>query len=188
MDKKQEFEDTEVLSTEENQDIELLEDAPNENIKYPNEEENTNNNEEIKNNNEKENLNTNTLNEENDITIEEDIKQKNNLKEEPEEDIDISNKDKISSVTSKGFSDKFKNLKVKYKQDPKKFVVATFAILVAFSMLIGSSYAYLFYVSKTDNSTIITAGTLALNLKNESNSITLSNALPEKDNSGLENS
>ena len=194
MDKKQEFEDTEVLSTEENQDIELLEDAPNENIKYPNEEditintikiENTNNNEEIKNNNEKENLNTNTLNEENDITIEEDIKQKNNLKEEPEEDIDISNKDKISSVTSKGFSDKFKNLKVKYKQDPKKFVVATFAILVAFSMLIGSSYAYLFYVSKTDNSTIITAGTLALNLKNESNSITLSNALPEKDNSGL---
>ena len=55
-------------------------------------------------------------------------------------------------------------------------------------MLIGSSYAYLFYVSKTDNSTIITAGTLALNLKNESNSITLSNALPEKDNSGLENS
>ena len=197
MDKKQEFEDTEVLSIEENQDIELLENTPNENIKYPNEEditintikiENTNNNEEIKNNNEKENLNTNTLNEENDITIEEDIKQKNNLKEEPEEDIDISNKDKISSITSKSFSDKFKNLKVKYKQDPKKFIVVTFAILVAFSMLIGSSYAYLSYVSKTDSSTIITAGTLALNFKNESNSITLSNALPEKDNSGLENS
>ena len=197
MDKKQEFEDTEVLNTEENQNIELLEDAPDENIKYPNEEditidnikiESPNNNEEMLETNTKETLDTNSNNEETDITIEEDIKQENNLKEEPEENIDISNKDKISSVTSKSFSDKFKNLKVKYKQDPKKFIVATFAILVAFSMLIGSSYAYLFYVSKTDNSTIITAGTLALNFKNESNSITLSNALPEKDNSGLENS
>ena len=187
MDRKNEFEDAEVLSTEANQNVELLENTQNENIKYPNEEDITINTIKIEDiNKNKETFNTNTW--ENDKIIEDDIKQKNNLKEEPGENIDISNKDKISSVTSKSFSDKFKNLKVKYKQDPKKFIVATFAILVAFSMLIGSSYAYLSYVSKTDNSTTITAGTLALNFKNESNSITLSNALPEKDNLGLENS
>ena len=187
MDRKNEFEDVEVLSTEANQNVELLENTQNENIKYPNEEDITINTIKIEDiNKNKETFNTNI--EENDKIIEDDIKQKNNLKEEPGENIDISNKDKISSVTSKSFSDKFKNLKVKYKQDPKKFIVATFAILVAFSMLIGSSYAYLSYVSKTDNSTTITAGTLALNFKNESNSITLSNALPEKDNLGLENS
>ena len=187
MDRKKEFEDAEVLSTEANQNVELLENTQNENIKYPNEEDITINTIKIEDiNKNKETFNTNTW--ENDKIIEDDIKQKNNLKEEPGENIDISNKDKISSVTSKSFSDKFKNLKVKYKQDPKKFIVATFAILVAFSMLVGSSYAYLSYVSKTDNSTTITAGTLALNFKNESNSITLSNALPEKDNLGLENS
>ena len=38
MDKKKEFEDTEVLSTEANQNVELLENTKNENIKYPNEE------------------------------------------------------------------------------------------------------------------------------------------------------
>ena len=187
MDRKNEFEDAEVLSTEANQNVELLENTQNENIKYPNEEDITINTIKIEDiNKNKETFTANTG--ENDKIIEDDIKQKNNLKEEPGENIDISNKDKISSVTSKSFSDKFKNLKVKYKQDPKKFIVATFAILVAFSMLIGSSYAYLSYVSKTDNSTTITAGTLALNFKNESNSITLSNALPEKDNLGLENS
>ena len=187
MDKKKEFEDTEVLSTEANQNVELLENTKNQNIKYPNEEDITINTIKIEDiNKNKETFNTNS--EENDKIIEDDIKQKNNLKEEPGENIDISNKDKISSITSKSFSDKFKNLKVKYKQDPKKFIVVTFAILVAFSMLIGSSYAYLSYVSKTDSSTTITAGTLALNFKNESNSITLSNALPEKDNLGLENS
>ena len=187
MDRKNEFEDAEVLSTEANQNVELLENTKNENIKYPNEEDITIDTIKIEDiNKNKETFNTNTG--ENDKIIEDDIKQKNNLKEEPGENIDISNKDKISSVTSKSFSDKFKNLKVKYKQDPKKFIVATFAILVAFSMLIGSSYAYLSYVSKTANSTTITAGTLALNFKNESNSITLSNALPEKDNLGLENS
>ena len=187
MDRKKEFEDAEVLSTEANQNVELLENTKNENIKYPNEEDITIDTIKIEDiNKNKETFNTNTW--ENDKIIEDDIKQKNNLKEEPGENIDISNKDKISSVASKSFSDKFKNLKVKYKQDPKKFIVATFAILAAFSMLIGSSYAYLSYVSKTDNSTTITAGTLALNFKNESNSITLSNALPEKDNLGLENS
>ena len=187
MDRKNEFEDAEVLSTDANQNVELLENTQNENIKYPNEEDITINTIKIEGiNKNKETFNTNS--EENDKIIEDDIKQKNNLKEEPGENIDISNKDKISSVTSKSFSDKFKNLKVKYKQDPKKFIVATFAILVAFSMLVGSSYAYLSYVSKTANSTTITAGTLALNFKNESNSITLSNALPEKDNLGLENS
>ena len=38
MDRKNEFEDAEVLSTEANQNVELLENTQNENIKYPNEE------------------------------------------------------------------------------------------------------------------------------------------------------
>ena len=54
-------------------------------------------------------------------------------------------------------------------------------------MLIGSSYAYLTYISKTNNSVVIKAGTLALNFKNQSNSITLNNALPISDKEGLSN-
>ena len=54
-------------------------------------------------------------------------------------------------------------------------------------MLIGSSYAYLTYISKTNNSVVIKAGTLALNFKNQSNSITLNNALPISDKDGLSN-
>ncbi|MGM9879411.1 MAG: hypothetical protein ACI31R_05270 [Bacilli bacterium] len=61
------------------------------------------------------------------------------------------------------------------------------AILGLFSCLIGSSYAYLTYVSKTNNSTIISAGTLAMNFKSESNAITLSSALPQKDSDALSN-
>ena len=85
----------------------------------------------------------------------------------------------------KSFNSKFKRLNVKYKKDPKKVIVLGGAILGLFSMLVGSSYAYLVYSSKTNNSTVIRAGTLALDFKNQSNSITLSNSLPISDSDGL---
>ena len=99
--------------------------------------------------------------------------------------IDVSRKGKIKKFFSRNFSNKFKNLKIKYKKDPKKFAVVTLGLLVAFSALVGSSYAYLTYISKTNSSTVINAGTLALVFKNDSNAITLDGALPMKDSDGL---
>ena len=99
--------------------------------------------------------------------------------------IDVSRKGKIKRFFSRNFSNKFKNLKIKYKKDPKKFAVVTLGLLVAFSALVGSSYAYLTYISKTNSSTVINAGTLALVFKNDSNAITLDGALPMKDSDGL---
>ena len=99
--------------------------------------------------------------------------------------IDVSRKGKIKRFFSRNFSNKFKNLKIKYKKDPKKFAVVTLGLLVAFSALVGSSYAYLTYISKTNSSTVINAGTLALVFKNDSNAITLDGPLPMKDSDGL---
>ena len=93
--------------------------------------------------------------------------------------------EKIKLFFTRNFNNKFKNLNIKYKKDPKKAFVVIIAILGLFSMLIGSSYAYLTYISKTNNSVVIKAGTLALNFKNQSNSITLNNALPISDSEGL---
>ena len=99
--------------------------------------------------------------------------------------IEVSRRGKIKRFFSRNFSNKFKNLKIKYKKDPKKFAVVTLGLLVAISALIGSSYAYLTYISKTNSSTVINAGTLALVFKNDSNAITLDGALPMKDSDGL---
>ena len=122
-----------------------------------------------------------------DNSIEEDILKTNKNKvKEDDVKIDITQKSKIKGFFSKNFNKKFKDLKIKYKKDPKKFVVATLGILLAFSALVGSSYAYLTYVSKTDNTTVISAGTLALTFNNESNAITLEGALPITDEEGLE--
>lgn len=79
----------------------------------------------------------------------------------------------------------FNKLRIKYKKDKKKYLVMLLGLFVMISSLIGTSFAYLTYVSKTDNSTIITAGTLALILQNEENVISISNALPMKDEEGL---
>lgn len=85
------------------------------------------------------------------------------------------------------FSNKINNLKIKYKKDPKKFALVLSSLLLALSLLCGSSYAYFTYIGKTDNTTLIEAGTLALTFKNESNAIILDNALPQKDSDALEN-
>ena len=60
------------------------------------------------------------------------------------------------------------------------------SIVFVLALTIGSSYAYLTYISKTGNTTKIEAGTLALTFNNESNSITMIDALPMSDNQGLD--
>ena len=87
---------------------------------------------------------------------------------------------------SKRFVDKFDRLKIKYKKDPKKFIMLVVSIVFVLALTIGSSYAYLTYISKTGNTTKIEAGTLALTFNNESNAITMIDALPMSDNQGLD--
>lgn len=114
------------------------------------------------------------LNEKDKKDIEKDIKKKTNKKDE---EVQIK-------VTKKKRS--FNKFKVKYKKDKKKYIVALTAIALMFSITIGSSYAYLTYVSKTNNTVTINAGTLALVFQNETNTINIQNAVPVKDSVGLE--
>jgi len=95
--------------------------------------------------------------------------------------------EKIKLFFTRSFNNKFKNLNIKYKKDPKKAIAIFIAVLGLFSCLIGTSFSYLTYVSKTNNSTVIKAGTLALTFKNESSGIYLNNALPQSDEEGLAN-
>ena len=119
-------------------------------------------------------------------SIEEEILENRKTKKEEQENIEVDIvKPKLKHRVF-SFNKTFDNLKIKYKKDPKKFIVLAASILVAFSLVIGSSYAYLTYISKTNSITTIEAGTLALNFKNETNSISLNNALPIKDEEGLE--
>ena len=117
--------------------------------------------------------------------IEEEINNVDNTESEEEVQIDLSNKAKLKSEFGRGFSNKFKNLQIKYRKDKRKTLVAIAGILTMFSALMGSSYAYLTYVSKTDNSVTINAGQLALIFQNETNTINLTNAVPVKDQVGL---
>ena len=93
---------------------------------------------------------------------------------------------KPNIIKRKKFNKKFENLKIKYKKDPKKYIVLATSILLALSLLVGTSYAYLTYISKTENEVTIEAGTLSLTFENETNSITLENALPQQDEEALE--
>ncbi len=113
------------------------------------------------------------------------------MKDQDEKDIeilDLTEKAKIKSSLGGSFNNKFSNLKVKYKRDPKKYALLIVAIIGLFSMLVGSSYAYLTYVSETDHSTTIEAGTLALEFENETNAISLDGAVPRTDSEGLRES
>ena len=107
---------------------------------------------------------------------------------ENKESVNINMITKFKSFFKRSFNSKFNNLKVRYKKDPKKGLALVIAIVALFSTLVGSSYAYLQYVSKTNNSTVINAGTLALTFKDSSNSIMLTGALPQSDSDGLANS
>ena len=117
--------------------------------------------------------------------IEEEIKKQENTESEENVQIDISSKSKLKSQFGRGFSNKFKNLQIRYKKDKRKTLVAIAGLFAMFSALMGSSYAYLTYVSKTNNSVTINAGSLALIFQNEENVINLTNAVPVKDSVGL---
>ena len=115
--------------------------------------------------------------------IEEEILENRKDRKEVEEEIEVV-KPKVTN--RKKFSKKFDDLKIKYKKDPKKYIVIASCLLLALALLGGTSYAYLSYVSKTGNTTVIEAGTLALTFANESNAIILDNAVPQQDNNALE--
>ena len=116
-------------------------------------------------------------------SIEEEILENRKDRKQTEEEIEVV-KPKVTN--RKKFSKKFDDLKIKYKKDPKKYIVMASCLLLALALLGGTSYAYLSYVSKTGNTTVIEAGTLALTFANESNAITLDNAVPQQDNNALE--
>ena len=118
--------------------------------------------------------------------IEYDIKTQENTESEEDVQVDILGRAKLKSEFGRGFNNKFKNLHIKYKKDKRKTLVAVAGLLTMFSALMGSSYAYLTYVSKTDNSVTINAGTLALVFQNETNTINMINAVPVKDQVGLD--
>ena len=106
---------------------------------------------------------------------------KDNISEELDIDVISPNLDtKMSS-----FSRKFDNLKVKYRKNPKIFIAMIICLVFAGFSLIGSSYALLTYVAQTGKVTTISAGTLALDFYNESDAITLNDALPQQDNDAL---
>ena len=116
-------------------------------------------------------------------SIEKEILENRKDRKETDEEIEVV-KPKVTN--RKKFSKKFDDLKIKYKKDPKKYIVMASCLLLALALLGGTSYAYLSYVSKTGNTTVIEAGTLALTFANESNAITLDNAVPQQDNNALE--
>ena len=107
---------------------------------------------------------------------------KNKVKEEI--DIDVINPNLNTKLFN--FSKKFDNLKIKYKKNPKLFIAMIICLVFAGFSLIGSSYALLTYVSKTGKVTTINAGNLALDFYNESDAISLDDALPQQDKDALE--
>ncbi len=113
-----------------------------------------------------------------------DEKDEKSLKQELENKPAIKEDDVQINVTSK--RKRFDSFKIRYKKDKKKYLVAISALCAMLSMTMGSSYAYLKYVSKTNNTVVLDAGTLALTFQNEQNIISLENAVPVKDQVGLQ--
>ena len=85
------------------------------------------------------------------------------------------------------FNNKFKHLKIRYKKDPKKYLVFITSLILMFACIIGTSYAVLTYISKTDNSTVVEFGTVALNFQNETNEISLDGAIPQENSEAIKN-
>ena len=115
-------------------------------------------------------------------SIEKEILEERKNKKEEKVEIDVIKKSNINI-----FKRKFNDLKVKYKKDPKKSLLFISSLLLALALLCGTSYAYLTYIGKTGNTTLIEAGTLALTFKNESNAIVLDNAVPQSDEDAINN-
>ena len=102
------------------------------------------------------------------------------------EDTDIDVIEPSLGERKSGFFRKFDKLRIKYKKDPKLFMIVVCLLIFTFLLVIGSSYAYFVYETKTNRVTGIVSGDLVLEFYNESNAITLSDALPQQDNDALE--
>ena len=84
------------------------------------------------------------------------------------------------------FFKKFEKLKVKYKTNKKRILSITITAIGIACLLIGSSMAYLIFEAQGTTQTI-SAGTLQLSYTNESEAITLNNAVPQSNEQGLNN-
>ena len=84
------------------------------------------------------------------------------------------------------FFKRFQKLKVKEQTDKKRILSMTLISIGIACLLIGSSMAYLIFEAKGTTQTI-SAGTLQLSYTNESESITLNNAVPQSNEQGLNN-
>ena len=113
------------------------------------------------------------FNEQDEKSLEQELDNKQ-IKSEDDVEINVAQKKK-----------NFNDFKVKYKKDKKKYLVAMSALCAILSMTMGSSYAYLTYVSETEHTVVIDAGELALSFYNEQNIISVQNAVPVKDQVGL---
>ena len=98
--------------------------------------------------------------------LEQEINSNDNNTSEEEVQINVTRKRK-----------RFDDFKIRYKKDKKKYLVTLSAILAMASMTMGTSYAYLTYVSQTDNTVVLDSGTLALTFQNEQNVISIENAV-----------
>lgn len=107
----------------------------------------------------------------------------NNMNGSVDEDVtvDISKK----KIFRKKYNDKFDDLHIKYKKDRKKYVLVVLLLFALLAAVGGSSMAYLTYVSKTASNVTINAGTLAMTINSEENSINMINAIPTADVDGL---
>ena len=84
------------------------------------------------------------------------------------------------------FFKKFQKLKVKEQTNKKRILSITVTAVGIACLLIGSSMAYLLFEASGTTQTI-SAGTLQLSYTNESEAITLNNAVPQSDEQGLNN-
>ena len=96
----------------------------------------------------------------------------------------VQNEDDVEINVVKTKKD-FNDFKIKHKRDKKKYLIVMSALCAMLSMTMGSSYAYLTYVSETENTVVIDAGQLALSFYNEQNIISIEDAVPVKDQVGL---
>lgn len=85
------------------------------------------------------------------------------------------------------FYNKFDKLKMKYNGNSKKIIIPLIALMAIVSLGVGSSYAYLTYFSEAENTTAISAGTLALEFSGESGAIVMNKAVPQLDEDALAN-
>ena len=84
------------------------------------------------------------------------------------------------------FFKKFEKLKVKYKTNKKRILSITVTAIGIACLLIGSSMAYLIFEAQGTTQTI-SAGTLQLSYTNESEAVSLNNAVPQSNEQGLNN-